>query len=202
MRTRVAAAIAGLAVAFGRDPSETLISAYVWALDDLGEESIEQAVKRALKECRTMPTPAELRELAGVRRPEDQALVAWETAMRAVQRVGFYKSPDFADALINATIHNLGGWRIFVQRCDDAEDQKFLRMDFIRTYASFARCGPPPGSTGPLQGEFARVNALMGHVGPNDAPVLVGDDGRPGEQQPITIDSRPKLPMPFRRLPE
>ncbi|GIV50787.1 MAG: hypothetical protein KatS3mg038_1308 [Candidatus Kapaibacterium sp.] len=36
MRTRVAAAIAGLAVAFGRDPSETLISAYVWALDDLG----------------------------------------------------------------------------------------------------------------------------------------------------------------------
>ncbi|GIV50786.1 MAG: hypothetical protein KatS3mg038_1307 [Candidatus Kapaibacterium sp.] len=119
-----------------------------------------------------------------------------------VQRVGFYKSPNFRDALINAVIHNLGGWRIFVQRCDDAEDQKFLRMDFIRTYASFARCGPPPGSTGPLQGEFARVNALLGHVGPNDAPVLVGDDGRPGEQQPITIDSRPKLPMPFRRLPE
>ncbi|GIV51208.1 MAG: hypothetical protein KatS3mg038_1729 [Candidatus Kapaibacterium sp.] len=97
MRTRVAAAIAGLAVAFGRDPSETLISAYVWALDDLGGGvPSSTAVKRALKECRTMPTPAELRELAGVRRPEDQALVAWETAMRAVQRVGFYKSPNFA----------------------------------------------------------------------------------------------------------
>ncbi|GIV52092.1 MAG: hypothetical protein KatS3mg038_2613 [Candidatus Kapaibacterium sp.] len=121
MRARVAASIAGLAVVFGRDPSETLISAYVWALDDLAEEEVEQAVKRALRECRTMPTPAELRELAGVRRPEDQALVAWETAMRAVQRAGFYKSPDFADALINATIHNLGGWRIFVQRCDDPE---------------------------------------------------------------------------------
>ncbi|GIV52375.1 MAG: hypothetical protein KatS3mg038_2896 [Candidatus Kapaibacterium sp.] len=36
MRARVAASIAGLAVVFGRDPSETLISAYVWALDDLG----------------------------------------------------------------------------------------------------------------------------------------------------------------------
>ncbi|GIV51911.1 MAG: hypothetical protein KatS3mg038_2432 [Candidatus Kapaibacterium sp.] len=89
MRARVAASIAGLAVVFGRDPSETLISAYVWALDDLAEEEVEQAVKRALRECRTMPTPAELRELAGVRRPEDQALVAWETAMnaRAARRI-------------------------------------------------------------------------------------------------------------------
>ncbi|GIV50228.1 MAG: hypothetical protein KatS3mg038_0749 [Candidatus Kapaibacterium sp.] len=95
MRARVAASIAGLAVVFGRDPSETLISAYVWALDDLAEEEVEQAVKRALRECRTMPTPAELRELAGVRRPEDQALVAWETAMRAVQRVRILQVPGF-----------------------------------------------------------------------------------------------------------
>jgi len=63
-----AALMSGMAEVFpGKGSEFTTAKAkiYWFALKDVGKDGINTAVKRALQTCRFMPTPAELRDLAG-----------------------------------------------------------------------------------------------------------------------------------------
>lgn len=60
---RFTAAMVALTEVFGR-PLGSLPSLYREALSDLKIEAIEGAVKAAIKRCKFMPAPADLRELA------------------------------------------------------------------------------------------------------------------------------------------
>lgn len=112
---------------------------YTLALRDVPIACVTRAVEQSLKTCKFMPSPADLRELAGDARSEDRALLAWNT----IQRVQFnaYAWMDFEDTLINATIRSLGGWPNFCQRFIDAESEKWVRKEFLDAYVRLSRTG-------------------------------------------------------------
>lgn len=53
-----------MADVFSREVTNAMCDAYWMALDDMSDRDFEAATKRALKVCRFMPPPAELRDLA------------------------------------------------------------------------------------------------------------------------------------------
>lgn len=171
-----------LAAVFGKAISPAMLQGYALGLDGLSAEALERAVKRAIKECRFMPSPAELRDLAGEGQDlPGRAALAWQTVLDAVQFVGWYRSIDFEDKAINAAIRALGGWQWLCERA--AGDQlPFLRRDFLNLYQAYARAGVPDFAALPLAGEFERENILLGYHREEDQPVQIGEGGASRKQ--------------------
>lgn len=136
---RIANAVTLLGEAFGRPVTEVTIKAYCLALSDLPDERLERIESIAVEASRTagfMPTAKELRDLAIGTSAESRPTLAWA----ALQRIQFdpYQHMDFDDPLTNATIRSLGGWPAFVARFTNAEAEKWVRKEFIETYARLA----------------------------------------------------------------
>lgn len=176
---RFAVAIGALFVTFGVDATEARLKAYWIGLGDLPMGHIEGACNRAIREAKRLPVPAELRELSGVARPEDAALKAWRVVEEATA-IGSYRSVDFADGTINATIRSLGGWPAILARSPEEFD-KWVRRDFLATYQAFARTGVSAEAKSPLPGlsQSGDVRRVDGTLGDWSAPqpVRIEDDG-------------------------
>jgi hypothetical protein len=166
-----------LASTFQRQVTPAMLQGYLIGLSGMALEDVKQATQTALRTCKFMPAPAELRELAGDAKPEDAALIAWEIATRAVASVGWYGSVQFEDPAITATIRSLGGWQRFCERCC-GDEEKWLRKEFLTTYASYRRTGVSPEAAMPMVGEFERQNRLMGFHRKEDRPCLVRCNGK------------------------
>ena len=136
---RIVELVTGLCETFGRTASAATFMAYELGLEGLDINVIEAAVGRALRECRFMPVPSELRELSGEPSAQDRATLAWDCVLKSVH-LGPYKHVSFSDdRIINATIRNLGGWPMFLSRFTDAEAEKWVRKEFMDTYRSLHR---------------------------------------------------------------
>lgn len=166
-------AIEALAASFRAEVTEAMFEGYWLALDDLDLNAVGRAVKRAMRECKFMPSARELRELAGELRSEHRAVLAWDAFESAVIRHGGYASVDFDDPLINATIRHLGGWRR-VCELSGKEFDTFLKKDFERVYAALCASGVASDRCTPLLGIHASENALNGFPAPKPAKVLTG----------------------------
>lgn len=165
--------VQAIAAAFRQEPTEAMTHGYWLALDDLELPAVRRAAKRALRECKFMPTASELRELAGDMRPDDRAVLAWDAFERAVVSQGGYRSVDFDDRLINATVRSLGGW----QRCCEMNPEQFdtfLRKDFERIYATLCRTGVSADRAAPLLGIHASEAAGSGHALPSPIRIETG----------------------------
>lgn len=126
---------------FAAEPTTDLVRGYVLGLGDLSQDQIKEAVFRAIRECHHLPKPSELRRLAGEdNNPETLAIAAWSDVLKAVP-LGPWKHVAFQDVLINGTIRLLGGWPTFIERFSSADDEKWLRQDFIKAYKSLAGRG-------------------------------------------------------------
>lgn len=150
-----------MAEAFGRQATDVTFRAYIAGLEGLTVEQIESGVNRALKSCKFMPAPAELRELAGELKGQDRAVKAWLAFEKAVARIGGYKTVSFDDVVINATVRSIGGW----QHCctmSAHEFDTFLRKKFIDAYDSLYRSGVGEDEAAPLRGDFDQENARLG----------------------------------------
>lgn len=158
----IAAAVALLAEAYGRLATEVTFRAYIAGLEGLTVEQIETGVNRALKTCKFMPTPAELRELSGELRANDRAVKAWIVFEKAVTRIGSYKTVSFDDVVINAVVRSLGGW-VHCCAMPTREFDTFLRKKFTDAYESLYRSGVGEEEAAPLQGEFDRENCRLGY---------------------------------------
>jgi hypothetical protein len=154
-------AIACMAATFRQEATEALYLGYWYGLEDLTLDAVRRAVTRALRECKWLPSVAELRELAGVANPADRCVVAWEKVRRAVLSHGYYTSVDFDDPLTNATIRNMGGWPAFSVRCEE-DDEQWVRKDFERIYTSLARGGISWEMAAPLIGVSDQSKRLYG----------------------------------------
>lgn len=55
-----------LASVFGREVTPALIEGYWIGLEDVELAALGQAMRRAIRECKFMPTPVELRDFAGM----------------------------------------------------------------------------------------------------------------------------------------
>lgn len=143
--------LAALCETFQKTPTNATYLGYEMALDDLPIDRIEVAARKAMRSCKFMPSGSELRELAGELSATDRPRLAWGEFEAAVVRVGGYKSPTFADPLINAVVRHLGGW-IRVCELPAEEFDKWLRKDFEAAYATFMRAPPSAEACGPLVG--------------------------------------------------
>jgi len=178
---RFAVAVGALFVTCGVDATEARLRAYWIGLGDLPMSSIEGACNRAIREAKRLPVPAELRELAGVARPDDAAIEAWRVVEKA-SALGSYRSVDFSDGLINATIRSLGGWPAILARSPEEFD-KWVRRDFLATYGAFARTGVSAEAKAPLPGlsqagDVRRVDGTLSDWSP-PKPVRIESDGLP-----------------------
>lgn len=173
----VSKALRALFATFGAEASADLLRGYVIGLGDLEAEQVRSAVFRAIRECDRLPRPAELRKLAGeVNDPEALAIAAWGDVLKAVP-LGAWKSVSFDDVTINATIRNLGGWPTVIERFAGAEDEKWLRIEFVRTYKAMAARGVDGDACRPLPGRSEKQVAGGRIVDP--IPVLIGcEDSR------------------------
>ncbi len=150
--------VAALCETFGRAPTPATYLGYEMGLEDLPLAKIKHAATRAMRECRFMPTVAELRELTGELSPEARAVLAWSDLASAVETQGAYRSVDFSDSVINATVRSLGGW-VYVCELGGDEFEKWLRQRFLQTYKAMDAAGVNGESCGALIGIHAKNNA-------------------------------------------
>lgn len=158
--------IAALVMTFGKEPSAPQLLGYTMALDDITTPDLKRAVGRAMRECKFLPVPAELRELAGVVTGTQRAALAFDAFASAVSNHGYAASVSFDDPIINATVRNLGGW----ERCcnvgadpDTEQFEKWLRQKFEQVYAGMCRSGVNADQCSPLIGWQDRENRANGY---------------------------------------
>lgn len=186
-REQFALVVSALAATFNRDATEALLEGYWIGLNDLALPAVKRAAAVAMRECRFMPTVVELRDLAGELSPQGRAVLAWGILEKTVLLVGGYKSVDFDDPCLNATVRNLGGWERICEMPADEFD-KWLRKDFERTYQTLLRTGVSREAAAPLTGIHDRTNGFHGH--------------QAAMTEPLRIETGlPVLPQDFVRLP-
>jgi hypothetical protein len=165
--------VTALASSFSREADEPMFLGYELALDDLPIEAIERGVRRALRECKFMPSGAELRELCGDAKANDRAILAFQALGKAVAEHGYYASVTFDDPLINAAVNNLGGWQRICQIETQEEWEKWFRKDFERVYTAFCRTGASPNQCSPLIGHCDQYNRHTGYVESVREPIRI-----------------------------
>lgn len=151
---RIDACIGTLAEAFDRKPTDAMLTGYQLGLLGVPVENIEAATLAALQEPgrKFMPKPGELRELCGASTGDDRAILAWTAFESSIGvKANSYDHVDFDDPLINATVRSLGGWPQLLDRSTEDFD-KFVRPQFLKTYAAFYRTGCNGDVCRPLAG--------------------------------------------------
>jgi hypothetical protein len=121
-----------LFVCLGKEANELVYKAYWIGLQDLSIEQVKQATGLAMRNCKFVPKPIELREMVEGTK-QDAAELAWIELQQAIP-LGPYKHIDFCDGVINATVRSLGGWPSFLSRFTSADEEKWARKDFMQTY--------------------------------------------------------------------
>lgn len=142
-----------LGATFRVEVTAALRVGYWLGLRDLPLAAVQEAVGKAMATARFMPTPRDLRDLAGVMGVDQRALVAWNAVKRAIRAVGSYRSVDFDDPVVNATVRTLGGW---LRLCgtDSDEMDRFVAKDFQRVYRELSSLKPHQDLTRYLPGVF------------------------------------------------
>lgn len=141
-RPEFAECISALAVAFGKVADKSLLNCYWLFLADVPLADIVSGALRAGRTLKFMPTPAELREMAGVATARSRGLLAWVVVSRAAADIGSYRSVFFEDPIINAVIRSLGGWPR-VLSLGGEEFDKWARMEFLKAYESLDQVACP-----------------------------------------------------------
>jgi len=197
-------ALTALAAAFRAEGDEAFFAGYWMALDDLPLSAVQTAVRRAVRECKFMPSARELRDLTGEVGVSARAMIAWDAVNAAIGRIGGYRSVDFDDPVTTAVVRHLGGWQALCDKTADELDN-FVRKDFERAYAGYWQTGVTSQQAAPLLGISAQLNALHGHdVNPPERVAVGLPDSsdrvrRVGSQQDL-----PRLPavLDIGKLPD
>lgn len=167
------------------EATEALLEAYWIALQGVSDDAFAIGAARAVRDCRWMPKPIELRELCGEETAEMRAVLAFEHVRRALFSPGTYASVRFDDPAITATIRALGGWVKLGQQSED-EFQKWTRKEFFRLYEAYSSSAAPlAGERDYLAGIAETTNAAAGREVAE--PVLIRTravpEALPGAQQ-------------------
>jgi hypothetical protein len=186
--------VAALAVTFNRVADEPFYMGYILGLEGLTVEQVQRATSRALRACKYMPTPAELRELAGEVSIEHRATLAWDAVKRAIERHSGYRSVSFDDRVIHAAINSIGGWQHMCEQSVIVLDRDMWPR-FQRAYKAFAARGSiSSADAGPLLGIFASDATLRGNKPPEVISVDTGLGMTVAIAAPSGDQSRPALP--------
>lgn len=95
---------------FNESLSDVKTEAYFDALSDYSIGQVSGAFRLALRQCRFMPRPADLRELIDGNSSE-AADAAWGAVLREIRRVGYIGVPNLDDRTMRAVCELWGGWQ-------------------------------------------------------------------------------------------
>lgn len=172
-RERFVSVLEALCASFRVEPSEALLEGYWLGLSDLALADVQRAAVRAIRECQHMPRPVELRKLTGEMGAEGRAVRAWSALKGAIAAHGAYRSVDFDDPLVNATVRNLGGWPRLCATATE-EFEKWTRKDFERIYSSLMQHGASEEQVMYLPGITETENGARGYEAEPPRRVLTG----------------------------
>lgn len=161
-RKEFALLVDSLAANFGKPAEEALLEAYWMALEDLPIEAVRRAVGIAIRTAKHLPRGVELREFSGDMNNATRAVHAWSALQIAVGRHGSYRSVDFDDPVLNATVRNLGGWQKLCATPTE-EFEKWTRKDFERIYGALCASGITGEQGQYLVGSHEQANFSAGH---------------------------------------
>ena len=164
--------ISGLAEVFPGNSasfSPARARAYWIALEDVPRDALNLAAKIALQTCRYMPTPAELRDFAGVNTTAEQrAERAFEIVNHAMRTLSRDASVNFGP-LVNRVICQMGGLREIAEQSGQ-EWAVWGRKRFIETFINLEGADHY-GAPESLPGEIERINEYNRTNGRGLAPI-------------------------------
>lgn len=193
-RATVAKCVGLLGEAFGRKTTEHTFEVYIMGLDGLTTEQVMTASRLAASSCKFMPTPAELRELSGELRISDRAEIAWQAWENAIRKHGGYKTLDFDDPAINATIRAIGGVQHLLDM-DDGEYNSFARGRFLKAYEANFRAGVTGDVTMPLLGSHDIQNAKNNFATSEPIRIITGLSVKPTAERIAEKKTIPTLTL-------
>ncbi len=165
-KLRFAAVIEQLGVIYNKEIDKVLLRVYWAALKDVSIDELEKAAYSHIALEKWFPKPCELRRIDATA----VSFRAWDTAITAAERVGAYKTVDFEDQAINATIRFMGGWRQFCAMKNDEEHWR--RQEFLQSYREFRNHGLSGHQAAPLVGISQKQDAIGIASHPVDAKRL------------------------------
>ncbi len=132
--------LGGLAEVFDAKFSEVKQQLYFEALKDLTLRDIREAMQEAIKTCKFMPRPVEIRTLVHGD-PKDHAEQAWADLRRDARQCGAYASftPEFPEAA-QALVESFGSWPSFCAAELSPEMWASKRKEFIAAFERHFRC--------------------------------------------------------------
>lgn len=181
-------AIGAMCETFGVQATKPILRGYWLGLVDLSIEDVRLAVAVSLRSSTSLPKPVDLRRYVGEQTAEQRAIDAWGDALKAVAH-GPYRHVDFGDRMINATIRSLGGWPSFCERFSGSDAEKWLRLDFVKTYQALAGRNVDGEACAPLPG-LSQAEAVAGCMAAPAPRRIPCDPSRAGEPRRISGDAR------------
>lgn len=118
-----------------------------------------------------MPKPADVMALIHGKSSESSEL-AWGKLIKGMGRAGKNNDVVFDDALIHATVEDMGGW-IKVCSVDGDKEVAFMRLHFLRCYQAYRQRGELPEYPRVLTGMSNLSNAANGFR--LARPLAIGD---------------------------
>lgn len=184
-RTEFAAGIAYLEAATGQPVPKERAQAWFDLAGDLDGNQFLHAIKHVLR-TRDARKDGHFVQISEIMRAADatgnvidgnnRPQLAWSACIEAVRRQGRYRSVDFSDPLINATVRTLGGWAWL---CDtETAELQWVERRFQQQYRAFLAGGASAEMCAHLPGEIETGNRTTGHVAHIPEPETV-DCGLP-----------------------
>lgn len=137
-REKFSTAIGAMAEGFGRDVTAGMLQHYWAALRDLDLTDVQRAILACGRECRFLPTAAEIRQRCGAG-ADAIAEKAWETVVKAIQEYGYTYSVRFQDPVVTRCLERLGGWETVTGQ-ESAELHKWTHKAFLEAYVDLFGC--------------------------------------------------------------
>lgn len=171
-------AIAPMVTVVGKPMSKEMLEAWFLMVGDLDAADLRRAVVVTMRDYQFagFPPVGLVRKNAGASQgslqPSDRATVAWSAIKSAIATVGGYRSVQFDDPLVTASIRALGGWARF---CDCEAGEKFdvwLRKEFEATYRTLMATGIDAEQAAPLAGIIEADRSAHGYGLEAGVPLL------------------------------
>ncbi len=173
-RVEFAKCIAYLQAGVDKQVPEATVAVWWDVLGDLTVEQLQGAISAYLRTNRFPGLPATglLRQLAGassgVTDPDQQAVLAWDTVLKAIRSHGGYVSVKWDDPVIPAAIEAVA--QSWVGLCDTPSDElsRFVRPRFLEAWKAFRATGVQGGAVS--LGIVARDAGRIGGELPTPVP--------------------------------
>lgn len=159
---------------FNRPLTDGLLEGYWMALEDLTENEIKAAAKRAIVTSKFMPSPSELLAFARPKRnPAANVIQAWQAVRKAIDVYDWNVGTIDFGPLVNAVVRNLGGWDTLCRATlPELDNPGWLRKRFDEVYSALSSADPTTLHGDPLEGKLPPLYQ-------NPKQIIVEIDGQP-----------------------